>query len=90
MAYLWQLLLRRQRLQYCLQRLHFYTYGGNPVCSAAGHAVLEVLDKEKGQEHCASVGDHLLDRLRGLQDKHDVIGNVRGRGLMLGVELVKN
>lgn len=53
------------------QRLHFNTYGGNPVCSAAGHAVLEVLDKEKRQEHCATVGDHLLHRLRALQEKHD-------------------
>lgn len=53
------------------QRLHFNTYGGNPVCSAAGHAVLEVLDKEQRQQHCATVGDHLLRRLNALQDKHD-------------------
>ncbi|XP_024386158.1 alanine--glyoxylate aminotransferase 2 homolog 1, mitochondrial [Physcomitrium patens] len=76
--------------QVLAQRLHFNTYGGNPVCSAAGHAVLEVLEKEKRQAHCATVGDHLLHRLRALQDKHDIIGNVRGRGLMLGVELVKD
>ncbi|CAM6100541.1 unnamed protein product [Calypogeia fissa] len=70
------------------KRLHFNTFGGNPVCSAAGQAVLEVLDKEKRQEHCAVVGPHLLKRLHGLQEKHDIIGHVRGRGLMLGVELV--
>ncbi|CAK9201710.1 unnamed protein product [Sphagnum troendelagicum] len=70
------------------QRLHFNTYGGNPMCSAAGHAVLKVLDSEQRQQHCASVGNHLLHRLRALQDKHALIGNVRGRGLMLGVELV--
>lgn len=57
--------------QVLAQRLHFNTYGGNPVCSAAGHAVLEVLEKEKRQAHCATVGDHLLHRLRALQDKHD-------------------
>ncbi|KAG2442564.1 hypothetical protein HXX76_002650 [Chlamydomonas incerta] len=71
-------------------RLHFNTYGGNPVCSAAGRAVLRVVDKEHRQAHCAAVGEHLLRRLRGLQAKHDIIGDVRGAGLMLGLELVKN
>jgi len=55
------------------QRLHFNTYGGNPMCSAAGHAVLKVLDSEQRQQHCASVGNHLLHRLRALQDKHACI-----------------
>ncbi|KAH9300566.1 hypothetical protein KI387_012149, partial [Taxus chinensis] len=70
------------------QRIQFNTFGGNPVCSAGGLAVLNVLDKEKRQEHCASVGSYLLERLRDLQEKHEIIGDVRGRGLMLGVELV--
>eukprot|EP00898_Chlorokybus_atmophyticus_P002673 jgi/Chlat1/3406/Chrsp23S03737 len=70
------------------QRLHFNTYGGNPVCSAAGKAVLEVVDKEKRQEHCREVGGYLLGRLMHLQQKHDIIGDVRGAGLMLGVEMV--
>lgn len=70
------------------QRLHFNTFGGNPVCSAGGHAVLKVLDTEKRQEHCATVGHHLLQRIRNLQEKHDIIGDVRGKGLMIGVELV--
>ncbi|KAL3698809.1 hypothetical protein R1sor_012885 [Riccia sorocarpa] len=70
------------------ERLHFNTYGGNPVCSAGGRAVLEVLDKEERQKHCAVVGDHLLKRLHALKEKHDIIGDVRGRGLMLGIELV--
>lgn len=60
------------------------------MCSAAGRAVLRVVDKEHRQAHCAAVGEHLLRRLRGLQAKHDIIGDVRGTGLMLGVELVKN
>lgn len=55
------------------QRLHFNTYGGNPMCSAAGHAVLKVLDSEQRQQHCASVGNHLLHRLQALQDKHACI-----------------
>ena len=72
------------------ERLHFNTYGGNPVCSAAGRAVLRVLDKENRQEHCKVVGDRLMTRLRGLMEKHDIIGDVRGKGLMMGMELVKD
>lgn len=71
-------------------RLHFNTYGGNPVCSAGGRAVLRVVDKEQRQKHCAEVGAHLLTRLGALQNKHDIIGDVRGKGLMLGVEFVKD
>ncbi|KAK2655885.1 hypothetical protein Ddye_008937 [Dipteronia dyeriana] len=70
------------------QKIQFNTFGGNPVCSAGGHAVLRVLDKEKRQAHSAAVGSHLLERLRALQERHDIIGDVRGRGLMVGVELV--
>ncbi|GMH19647.1 hypothetical protein Nepgr_021488 [Nepenthes gracilis] len=69
-------------------KIQFNTFGGNPVCSAGGLAVLKVLDKEKRQEHCAEVGSHLLGRLRALQERHDIIGDVRGRGLMVGIELV--
>eukprot|EP00271_Cylindrocystis_brebissonii_P005356 TRINITY_DN17365_c0_g1_i1.p1 TRINITY_DN17365_c0_g1~~TRINITY_DN17365_c0_g1_i1.p1 ORF type:complete len:514 (-),score=70.71 TRINITY_DN17365_c0_g1_i1:283-1767(-) len=72
------------------QRLHFNTYGGNPVCSAAGQAVLQIIDDEARQQHCHDVGSHLLTRLRELQDKHDIIGHVRGKGLMIGVELVSD
>ena len=52
--------------------------------------MLRVLETERRQAHCAAVGDHLLTRLRDLQEKHGIIGDVRGRGLMLGVELVKD
>eukprot|EP00249_Psilotum_nudum_P000760 c12866_g1_i1 orf=312-1760(+) len=70
------------------RRIHFNTFGGNPVSAAGGHAVLKVLDKEKRQQHCADVGTHLIKRLRNIQEKHDIIGDVRGRGFMIGVELV--
>ncbi|KAJ0988591.1 hypothetical protein J5N97_006947 [Dioscorea zingiberensis] len=70
------------------QKIQFNTFGGNPVCSAGGLAVLKVIDNEKRQAHCASVGPHLIDRLKALQQKHEIIGDVRGRGLMLGVEFV--
>ncbi|GLJ06332.1 hypothetical protein SUGI_0036620 [Cryptomeria japonica] len=61
--------------QVLTQRCHFNTFGGNPVCAAGGHAVLKVLDKEKRQEHCAVVGPYLINRLRELQEKYEVIGD---------------
>ncbi|KAI3930689.1 hypothetical protein MKX01_037135 [Papaver californicum] len=70
------------------QKIQFNTFGGNPVCSAGGLAVLRVLDKEKRQAHCADIGSHLTERLKALQQKYEIIGDIRGRGLMLGVELV--
>ncbi|WOL14786.1 alanine-glyoxylate aminotransferase [Canna indica] len=74
--------------QVLTRRNYFNTFGGNPVCTAGGLAVLRVIDRERLQENAFLVGSHLKDRLKSLQDKHDIIGDVRGRGLMLGVELV--
>ena len=71
-------------------KIHFNTFGGNPVCCAIGKAVLEVIDGEGLQANALAVGNHLLAGLRALQAKHAVIGEVRGRGLMIGVELVKD
>lgn len=77
-----------------INKAHFATvlcrYGGNPVCSAGGRAVLRVIDAEQRQAHCADVGEYLKARLQQLATKHDIIGDVRGQGLMLGVELVKD
>lgn len=70
------------------RRNYFNTFGGNPVCTAAGHAVLKVIEKENLQENAHVVGSYLKERLNSLKDKHEIIGDVRGRGLMLGVELV--
>lgn len=53
------------------QKIQFNTFGGNPVCSAGGLAVLRVIDKERRQAHCADVGSHLLERLRVLQEKYE-------------------
>ncbi|KAL3531615.1 hypothetical protein ACH5RR_005136 [Cinchona calisaya] len=72
------------------RRNYFNTFGGNPVCSAAGLAVLRVIEKEKLQENAHAVGSYLKERLTALKDKHEIIGDVRGRGLMLGVELVSD
>ena len=71
-------------------RVHFNTYGGNPVSMAAGLATMEVIEAEGIQANAKRIGDHLKEGLRALQDKHSLIGDVRGLGLMLGVELVQD
>jgi alanine-glyoxylate transaminase / (R)-3-amino-2-methylpropionate-pyruvate transaminase len=72
------------------KRIHFNTFGGNPVVCAMGKAVLDVIDSEKLQENCFTMGGYILKGLEKLKAKHDLIGDVRGRGLMLGIELVKD
>jgi alanine-glyoxylate transaminase/(R)-3-amino-2-methylpropionate-pyruvate transaminase len=72
------------------QRIHFNTFGGNPVVSAQGMAVLEVIEREKLQENALKIGEQLSAGLHRLKEKHNIIGDVRGRGLMLGIELVKD
>lgn len=69
-------------------RSYFNTFGGNPVCCAAGGAVLRVIHKEKLQQNAFTVGTYLKNRLIRLHHKYQLMGDVRGRGLMLGVELV--
>jgi alanine-glyoxylate transaminase/(R)-3-amino-2-methylpropionate-pyruvate transaminase len=71
-------------------RTHFNTFGGNPVVCAQGKAVLEVIEREGLQANALKVGNHLVAGLRRLQDKYPLIGDVRGKGLMIGVELVKD
>ena len=69
---------------------YFNTFGGNPVSCAIGLAVLEVIESEGLVEHAKQVGAYFLERLRALKDQHDIIGDVRGRGLFIGVELVRD
>jgi 4-aminobutyrate aminotransferase-like enzyme/Ser/Thr protein kinase RdoA (MazF antagonist) len=68
----------------------FSTFGGSTVAMAAGLAVLDVLDDERLMDNARAVGDRLLAGLRDLQRRHEIIGDVRGSGLFLGVELVKD
>lgn len=68
----------------------FSTFGGSTVSCAAGLAVLEVVEEEALQAHAARVGSRLLDRLRPLVESHAFVGDVRGSGLFLGLELVKD
>jgi 4-aminobutyrate aminotransferase len=68
---------------------HASTVGGNPVAGAAANATIRLL-KGGLVANAASVGEHLMAGLRGLQQKHAIIGDVRGRGLMIGIELVRD
>ncbi|HWN91227.1 MAG TPA: aspartate aminotransferase family protein, partial [Verrucomicrobiae bacterium] len=66
------------------------SYGGNPLAAAAGLASLEIILKENLVKNADRVGAVMLKRLEGLKEKHRVVGEVRGRGLLLGIELVKD
>jgi 4-aminobutyrate aminotransferase-like enzyme/Ser/Thr protein kinase RdoA (MazF antagonist) len=68
----------------------FSTFGGNPVACAAGLAVLDVLSDERLQENALQIGGQLLTALQELQQCHPLIGDVRGSGLFLGLDLVRN
>ena len=64
------------------------TFGGNPVSTAASLATIEVMEQEANPEHCAEVGNHLRSGLEKLWEKYPLIGDVRGKGLMQGIEMV--
>ena len=68
---------------------HASTFGGNPVSIAAALATLEILSRE-GMANAGRVGGMMLERLNGWKKTHPLVGDVRGRGLMIGVELVKD
>ncbi|MFA7440188.1 MAG: aminotransferase class III-fold pyridoxal phosphate-dependent enzyme [Sphingomonadaceae bacterium] len=67
-----------------------YTHSGNPVSCAAGVAALDIVVRENLVENARVVGDYFLQELKPLIDRHETVGDVRGKGLMLTVEMVKN
>ena len=69
---------------------HASTFGGNPVCIAAAMATLDVIEQEGLLNNSAGVGAHMLKRMADWPKKHKIVGDVRGRGLMIGVEIVKD
>jgi alanine-glyoxylate transaminase / (R)-3-amino-2-methylpropionate-pyruvate transaminase len=71
-------------------KVHFNTFGGNPVVTAMGKAVLEVIENEKLQENSLKMGGRIRDGLEKLKAKYPLIGDIRGKGLMIGVEMVKD
>jgi len=69
---------------------HASTFGGNPVCIAAALATLDVIENENLLANATEVGNHMLKRMADWPAKHRLVGDVRGRGLMVGVEIVKD
>ena len=69
---------------------HASTFGGNPVCIAAALATLDVIEREGLVRNSQEVGEHMMRRLADWPKKHRIVGDVRGRGLMIGVDIVKD
>lgn len=81
---------RKEIAETMRQKLHVNTFGGNPVSTAAALGVLEVIQEDGLQRNAREVGGYFKKRLLQLHEKHTLIGDVRGMGLMLGVEMVKD
>ena len=71
-------------------KFYFNTYGANPIACAAGRAVLRVIEAEGLQENARVVGAQMLEVLKNLHQRYEIVGDVRGRGLMMAIELVKD
>jgi 4-aminobutyrate aminotransferase len=68
---------------------HASTFGGNPVCIAAALATVDIIERE-GMKNAATLGERMLERLRPWVAKHPIVGEIRGRGLMIGIEIVQD
>jgi 4-aminobutyrate aminotransferase len=78
---------RRRHMERWKRGAHGNTFGGNPVCCAAALATLDLVEREYAA-NAARVGEYFMSRLRALQARFDCIGDIRGKGLMIGMELV--
>ncbi|XP_068608822.1 alanine--glyoxylate aminotransferase 2, mitochondrial [Brachionichthys hirsutus] len=70
--------------------VHFTTFGGNPVACAVASSVLDAIGEDGTQQTSLEVGTYLMKELAKLRDKYDIIGDVRGKGLQIGVEMVQD
>ncbi len=84
------LIARREVAEAMADKFLFHSYGANPVTCAAGRAVLRVIEEEGLQDNARKVGGLLKSRLEELRNKYEAVGDVRGEGLMLAVELVRD
>jgi 4-aminobutyrate aminotransferase len=82
--------IARREIADAVPTLTFSTFGGNPVTMRAALATIEVIERENLAQNAKVVGDYLREKLMGLQERFDVIGDVRGMGLMQGLEFVKD
>ena len=73
-----------------LRQEYFNTFGGNPVSCAVAEAVLQVIEEEGLVHNAAEVGEYVLRLFQELQSRHEIIGDVRGRGLFFGMDLVSD
>lgn len=73
-----------------LPAIHFSTYGSNPLGLVAASTVLDIIDEEKLMENSHKVGTYILKELSKLRDEFSIVGDVRGKGLMIGVEMVES
>jgi len=83
-------IVRRDIAEAMTDRVFMSTMGSNPVSSAAGRGVLAAIEHQGLQENAKVVGAHALGLFKELQNRYEVVGDVRGRGLMIGMELVKD
>lgn len=79
------------KIAQCLSNAsHFNTFGGNPLASAVGSAVLDVIEEEGLQKNSKTVGTYFLKELEKFRDEFAFVGDVRGKGFMIGVEMVES
>jgi 4-aminobutyrate aminotransferase len=81
--------IAKEKIMDWLPGSHASTFGGNPVCIEAALATIGVIERE-GMKSAEKVGRHVLERLQSWPARHPIVGDVRGMGLMIGIEVVKD
>ena len=82
---------KREVMEEFAGRQHYFnTFGGNPVSAAVGNAVLDVIERDHILRHVKHTGDALKSELLALSERHEIIGDIRGKGLFVGIDLVSD